>query len=87
MKHFIDISDFNTKKLDSIIKKAKQIKKNPDKFTSKCKNKTLGMIFQKESIRTRVSFNVGFHKLGGHSIELNTDTIGLGKRESYDTTG
>ena len=84
MKHFIDISDFNTKKLDSIIKKAKQIKKNPDKFTSKCKNKTLGMIFQKESTRTRVSFNVGFYKLGGHPIELNTDTIGLGKRESYE---
>ena len=84
MKHFIDISDFNTKKLDSIIKKAKQIKKNPDKFASKCKNKTLGMLFQKESTRTRVSFNVGFHKLGGHSIELNTDTIGLGKRESYE---
>jgi len=84
MKHFIDISDFNTKKLDSIIKKAKQIKKNPDKFASKCKNKTLGMVFQKESTRTRVSFNVGFHKLGGHSIELNTDTIGLGKRESYE---
>ena len=84
MKHFIDISDFNTKKLDSIIKKAKQIKKNPDKFASKCKNKTLGMVFQKESTRTRVSFNVGFHKLGGHPIELNTDTIGLGKRESYE---
>ena len=84
MKHFIDISDFNTKKLDSIIKKAKQIKKNPDKFASKCKNKTLGMLFQKESTRTRVSFNVGFHKLGGHPIELNTDTIGLGKRESYE---
>jgi len=84
MKHFIDISDFNTKKLDSIIKKAKQIKKNPDKFASKCKNKTLGMLFQKESTRTRVSFNVGFHKLGGHPIELNTDTIGFGKRESYE---
>ena len=84
MKHFIDISDFNTKKLDSIIKKAKQIKKNPDKFTNKCKNKTLGMLFQKESTRTRVSFNVGFHKLGGHTIELNTDTIGFGKRESYE---
>ena len=84
MKHFIDISDFNTKKLDSIIKKAKQIKKNPDKFASKCKNKTLGMVFQKESTRTRVSFNVGFHKLGGHPVELNTDTIGLGKRESYE---
>ena len=83
MKHFIDIADFNTKKLNAIIKTAKQIKKNPKKFANKCKNKTLGMIFQKESTRTRVSFNVGFQKLGGYSIELNSETIGLGKRESY----
>ena len=83
MKHFIDIADFNTKKLNAIIKNAKQIKKNPKKFSNKCKDKTLGMIFQKESTRTRVSFNVGFKKLGGHSIELNADSIGFGKRESY----
>ena len=82
MKHFLDISDFNTKKLDLIINKAKQIKKNPKKFSSLCKNKTLGMIFQKESTRTRVSFAVGFQKLGGNAIELNTGSIGFNKRES-----
>ena len=83
MKHFIDIADFNVKKLNAIIKNAKQIKKNPKKFANKCKDKTLGMIFQKESTRTRVSFNVGFKKLGGHSIELNAESIGFGKRENY----
>jgi len=84
MEHFIDISDFNTKKLDTIIKKAKQIKENPNKFSSRCKDKVLGMIFQKESTRTRVSFSVGFQKLGGKIIELNVDKIGFGKRESYE---
>ena len=49
MKHFIDISDFNAKKINAIIAKAKQIKKNPKKFANKFKDKTLGMIFQKES--------------------------------------
>ena len=83
MKHFVDIADFNTKKLNLIIKTAKQIKKNQKKFANKCKDKTLGMIFQKESTRTRVSFNVGFKKLGGHSIELNAESIGFGKRENY----
>ena len=83
MKHFVDIADFNTKKLNLIIKTAKQIKKNPKKFANKCKDKTLGMIFQKESTRTRVSFNVGYKKLGGHSIELNAESIGFGKRENY----
>ena len=84
MKNFINISDFNIKQLNSIIKKAKQIKKNPKKFINKCKNKTLGMIFQKESTRTRVSFTVGFQKIGGHVLELNSDSIGFGKRESAD---
>ena len=82
MKHFIDISDFNIKKLDLIIKKAKEIKKNPKKYLTKCKNKTLGMIFQKESTRTRVSFSVGIQKLGGNALELNTKSIGFGRRES-----
>ena len=84
MKHFIDISDFNTKQLDAIISKAKELKKNPKKFAKKFQNKTLGMIFQKESTRTRVSFNVGFRKLGGETIELDSKSIGFGKRESYE---
>jgi ornithine carbamoyltransferase len=84
MKHFIDISDFTPKKLDLIIQLAKQIKKNPNKFYKKCKNKTLGMIFEKESTRTRVSFAVGFHKLGGNSLELNSKSLGFGKRESAE---
>ena len=84
MKNFIDISDFNIKRLDLIIKKAQQIKKNPKKFETKCKNKTIGMIFQKESTRTRVSFAVGISKLGGNALELNTDSIGFGKRESVN---
>ena len=84
MKHFIDISNFEVKKLDSIIQKAKQIKKNHKKFSNKCKNKTLGMIFQKDSTRTRASFTVGFQRLGGNTIELNPKSIGFGKRESVE---
>ena len=84
MKHFIDISNFQLKKLDSIVKLAKQIKRNPKTFSNKCKNKTLGMIFEKDSTRTRASFTVGFQKLGGNTIELNSKSIGFGKRESAE---
>lgn len=84
MKNFIDISDFSIDQLNSIIKTAKQIKKTPNKFQNKCKGKTLGMIFQKESTRTRVSFTVGIHNLGGHALELNTNSIGFGERESVE---
>ena len=84
MKHFLDISDFSIKQLSAIIKTAKQIKKSPKKFANKCEGKTLGMIFEKDSTRTRVSFNVGFQKLGGHVLELKANDIGFGKRESYE---
>ncbi len=76
-KHFIDLNNFNKKQLDDIIKIAKKIKKNPSKYSSILKNKSLGMIFEKQSLRTRLSFAVGMQKLGGYSLELNSKNIGL----------
>lgn len=82
IKNFIDIKDFNKKQLDKIIDIAKKIKKNPSKFSSICNNKTLGMVFEKQSLRTRVSFNVGMQKLGGYALELKSNEIGFdNKRE------
>ena len=85
IRNFIDISHFNKKQLDEIISIAKKIKKNPKKFSTICKDKTLGMIFEKQSLRTRVSFNVGMQKLGGNVIELNSKDIGFdNKREKAE---
>ncbi len=83
IKNFIDINQFNKKQIDEIILLAKKIKKNPTKYTSHCKNKTLGMIFEKQSLRTRLSFNIGMQKLGGRVLELNSKDIGFdNKRET-----
>ncbi len=85
IKNFIDINDFKKKQLDEIISIAKKIKKNPKKYSSKCKNKTLGMIFEKQSLRTRLSFNLGMQKLGGYAIELKSSDIGFdNKREKSE---
>ena len=81
-KNFLDINQFNKKQVDEIINLAKKIKINPKKFSSRCKDKTLGMIFTKQSLRTRLSFNVGMQKLGGRVLELSSKDIGLDdKRE------
>lgn len=84
MKHFINIDDFNKKELTAILKFAKKIKKNPNKYSYLLENKSLGLIFEKQSTRTRLSFSLGIKKLGGHSIELNNDQIGFGSRESEE---
>ena len=82
-KNFIDINDFNKKQIDEIVLLAKKIKKNPKKYSNICKNKTLAAIFEKQSLRTRLSFSVGMKKLGGEVLELNSKEIGFdNKRES-----
>ena len=85
MKHFIDINNFKKKEIDEIISLAKKIKKNPKKYSSSCKDKTLGLIFEKQSLRTRLSFNVGMQKLGGSVLEMQSKDIGFdNKREKAE---
>ena len=85
MKHFIDINSFKKKEIDEIISLAKKIKQNPKKYSSSCKDKTLALIFEKQSLRTRLSFNVGMQKLGGSVLELQSKDIGFdNKREKAE---
>ena len=82
MKHFIDIDQFSKLELRKILIKAKQIKKNKNKNLLFFKNISLGLLFEKQSTRTRLSFSIGMQKLGGNVIELDANQIGFGIRES-----
>ena len=82
INHFVDISDFKKSELKRIISFAKRIKNNPNKYENLLQNKSLGMIFEKQSNRTRLSFDIGMKKIGGNVIELDKKGIGFGKRES-----
>ena len=84
MKHFIDINSLNYKELRKILDVAKKIKKNKKNHPSILKNKSLGLLFQKQSTRTRLSFSIGMKKLGGNVIELESKSIGFGTRESEE---
>ncbi len=65
--------------------RAIEIKLHPEAYTDALKGKTLALIFEKPSLRTRVTFDVGIHQLGGFSLYLSPAEINLGKRESvYD---
>jgi ornithine carbamoyltransferase len=82
---FLSIKDFSPQQIRSFLDLARHIKARPDDYSQKLKGKTLALIFEKPSLRTRVSFDVGIHQLGGFSLYLSPAEINLGKRESvYD---
>jgi ornithine carbamoyltransferase len=81
-KDFISIRDWSTEELDALLVSAHAIKSDPSKYRKKLDGKALAMLFEKPSLRTRVSFEVGIHQLGGFSLCLTQAEINLGKRES-----
>jgi ornithine carbamoyltransferase len=82
---FLTIRDFTAEELRHLLDLAREIKADPARFSQALAGRTLAMIFEKPSLRTRVSFDVGIHQLGGFSIYLSPAEINLGKRESlYD---
>jgi len=88
MKHkdFISIHDYSAADVREIFEVARDMKKDPRKFNSALAGQTLGMIFEKSSTRTRVSFEVGMFQLGGHALFLSARDIQLGRGEPiYDT--
>ena len=86
MRHFLTLKDFNAEELNFLIDKGIEIKKNPEKFSSILKQKTMLMIFAKPSLRTRVSFETLMTQSGGHGIYYDVSTSPMGKKESISDT-
>src|ERR1035437_587698 len=84
MEHFLDIMDNSPEELQDILDVAVRLKKEyfSRGNTPLFKGKVLGMIFQKPSLRTRVSFDMAMRHLGGDALYFSPNEIGLGQRES-----
>ncbi len=80
-RDFISIADASSADITRILKLAHRLKKAPASQKDLLKGKSIALIFQKPSNRTRVSFEAGIFQLGGKSIYLASDDISLGKRE------
>jgi ornithine carbamoyltransferase len=85
-KDFIEIHDYSADEVREIFEIARDMKANPDKYRDALKGKTLAMIFEKSSTRTRVSFEVGMFQMGGHALFLSSRDIQIGRGEPiYDS--
>ena len=87
-KDILSISDLSTSEIDRILMLAGKLKREQKKGKSRpfLRGKTLGMIFQKPSTRTRVSFEVGMYQLGGDAIYLGANDIQLSRGETIEDT-
>lgn len=82
MKHFLDLVDVPSELFHRVLELSVKVKASPDSSRSALKGKRVGLYFQKPSVRTRVSFEVGIHELGAFPIMLSPTEIQIGKRES-----
>ncbi len=86
MKHFLQFSDFTRQEFEYLFERTQQIKALFKSYTiyHPLKDRMLAMVFEKQSTRTRVSFEAGIHQLGGSSINLTTGETQLGRGEPIE---
>ncbi len=84
MKHFLGLTDLTNEELHHLLTLAKELKDEWKQGGNKpiLQGKTLAMLFQKSSLRTRVSFEIGMVQLGGYALTLSPDEVKVGSRES-----
>jgi ornithine carbamoyltransferase len=87
LEDFISIHDLSRYQFSQILDMTEKIKKQPHRFRDKLNNKILAMIFQKPSLRTRMTFEVGMLQLGGEAVYLGPSDIQMGKRETPHDVG
>ncbi|WP_256685534.1 ornithine carbamoyltransferase [Halococcus qingdaonensis] len=87
-RHFTDIDDLSADELTTVLDTASELKAqvNHGEREPLLERQTLGMVFEKPSARTRISFETGMTQLGGHAIFLGPEDIGLGEREPLKDT-
>ncbi len=85
-KHFLSLKDWSREEIELLFELSAAIKAEPGNYASALSGQSLAMIFQKPSTRTRVSFEVGMHQLGGHALFLGADDIQLHRGETIADT-
>jgi ornithine carbamoyltransferase len=81
-RHLLSLHDLTPPEIDYLLTLAQRVKAAPDRHKHALEGRTLAMLFEKPSLRTRVTFEVGMGQLGGQALYLGPQEVGLGKREA-----
>ncbi|MCS6804005.1 MAG: ornithine carbamoyltransferase [Acidobacteriota bacterium] len=86
MNHLVSLKDWPASLIQEVIRHGLRVKRHPAKFSQAMRGRTLLMLFEKPSLRTRVSFEVGMEQMGGHAIyyDLSASPAGKGKESIAD---
>jgi ornithine carbamoyltransferase len=79
-RDYLSVADFSVAEAEQLIQKAIKMKKGP--WPKVLDGKSITLLFEKPSLRTRLSFELAVHQLGGYCLYMSPDEVGLGKRES-----
>ncbi|MDD6177929.1 MAG: ornithine carbamoyltransferase [Succinivibrionaceae bacterium] len=82
MRHMLTSLEFSSDELMGILELAKDMKENPAKYRTNLAGKSVVTLFEKPSLRTRVTFEVGMYRLGGHAVYMDQQNGAIGKRET-----
>ena len=81
-RDFVSLRDLSPEEMEYLLFLGRDLKAHPSAYRQALQGRTLALLFEKPSLRTRVSFDVGIHQLGGFCLYLSPAEINLGKRES-----
>ena len=90
IKHFLSITDLTAKEIWQVLLLAQNLKKEykqTGKNEKLLSGKQMVMLFEKPSLRTKLSFDLGIYQMGGHAVYFGNDEVGLGKREAVSDIG
>jgi ornithine carbamoyltransferase len=85
-KHFLSLKDWSREEIELLFELSAALKASPENYRAALQGQSLAMIFQKASTRTRVSFEVGMHQLGGQALFLGSNDIQLHRGETIADT-
>jgi ornithine carbamoyltransferase len=85
-RDFLSIGDWSSRELSDILELSERVKNNSAEFSTALRGRSIALIFEKQSLRTHVTFDVGVYQLGAHPVYLTQSDISLRQRESIHDT-